>query len=204
MFFCFRSTLKKSGRFSLSAVPGRHSPSLKHSATAVGTQTKGTDPSYLLAASAFDGARPRLPAASRMSIALRSFINPRLDTRICDIASSPHCVSSSGHASSKCLIKVATPLVQHVLLLLQVGTLLKLLLFVPAPAPHCSEEPTHCSAYGRAFSRVSSNRATDRSHCGSPAPPRSRLPCGGPDCGDGPPGIWGLARLKPVCWNAQV
>src|SRR6202051_4275907 len=78
--FALRSILKKSGRFSLSAVPGRHSPSATHSATAVGTHRNGTDPSYLPAAWAGYGSRQTPTVMKSTAIALRSFIVPPTGT----------------------------------------------------------------------------------------------------------------------------
>jgi hypothetical protein len=83
------------------------------------------------------------------------------------MVSSPHCVSSPGHTDAKRLIKTTKPLVQRILLLLHIGTLLKLLLFSPLSTSHGAEESTRCCANRRAFSSISSDRSTDRAHRGS-------------------------------------
>src|SRR5262245_11697102 len=63
--FCpLTSTLKKDGRFTLSGVTRVQLPSTRHSETSAGTQTSGTDPSYLPAAVVPAGAPTSTTAAA--------------------------------------------------------------------------------------------------------------------------------------------
>ena len=80
---------------------------------------------------------------------------------------SSHRVAAAGHAYAKSLVVVAASLAQRVLLLLQIGTLLKLLLFSPPTSPHTSEQRPRGSTNGCFFSGVSSYRAADGSQSGS-------------------------------------
>src|SRR4029077_6624874 len=114
---------------------------------------------------------------------------------------SSHRVAAPGHAYAKRLIEVAAPLVQRVLLLLHIGTLLKLLLFRPSTSPHASEQCPRGGANGCSFSGVSSYGTTDGSQSGSTGGAAEQSAPPSAHCRRRAAGNLGIRGIEPALLN---
>jgi hypothetical protein len=117
---------------------------------------------------------------------------------------SSHRVAASGHAYAKRLIEVAAPLIERILLLLHIGTLLKLLLFHPSPSPHAAKQSPRGSSDGRTLSSISSDRAAGRSESSSPSRSAKQSTLWSTDRGRGPAAYLRIRSIKSALLNCPV
>src|ERR1700687_4020541 len=114
---------------------------------------------------------------------------------------SSHRVAAAGHAYAKSLVVVAASMAQRVLLLLQIGTLLKLLLFSPSTSPHAPEQCPRGAANGCSFSGVSSYGTPNGSPSGSAGGTTEQSALWSAHCWRRGTGNLGIRGIEPALLN---